>query len=51
VSVAKIDAENAVIYAKQWGNCGEFIVYFAATHTATTGIAAMAVAHAAWRIG
>ncbi len=51
VSVAKIDAENAVIYAEMGSNCGEFIVLFAATHTAMTGIAAMVVAHAAWRIG
>jgi len=52
VSVAKIDAENAVIYAKSWGKCSELTAFIAATHAVTTGIATMLVAHAAragWR--
>jgi len=53
VSVAKIDAENVVIYAKQWGKCSELTAFVAATHTVTTGIAMMPIAHAAhtvWRM-
>ena len=52
MSVAKIDAENAVIYAKSWGKCSELTAFIAATHAVTTGIATMLVAHAAragWR--
>ena len=53
MSVAKIDAENVVIYAKQWGKCSELTAFVAATHTVTTGIATMPIAHAAhtvWRM-
>jgi len=51
VSVAKIDAENAVIYAEMGIKQCDLRGSFVATHTATKGIAAMVVAHAAWRIG
>ena len=53
MSVAKIDAENVVIYAKQWGKCSELTAFIAATHAVTTGIATIFVAHAAhtiWRM-